>query len=480
MQTAETLKQIEQDFLAIAPSEVYCSLRFVAERAVQLRVRQNIVQPISSAYDAGIMVTVHEQGATGYSATSDISAQGIRTAIAQARSWAQLAASSPATFTAISPPSLGHYRSTVQLPWSGLSYQDYLELLSQESQRLKIHSDIVDWHASLWTTEADTLLLANNGMRVHQTFQYVVPNLSATAHNHSGTQTRTFSGGNCAMQGGREILDSIGFFSAAPRIAEQALELLAAPNCPSGSYDLLLAPDQMILQIHESIGHPLELDRILGDERNYAGTSFVTLDMFGQYQYGSPLLNVSYDPTRLNQLVSFAYDDEGHAAHKQYIIRDGILERALGGYNSQTRADMAGVAASRACNWNRPPIDRMANLNVEPGNSSLEDMIASVERGIYLETNCSWSIDDSRNKFQFGCEWGRLIENGQLTSVVKNPNYRGISATFWRNLKQVGDASTLQTLGTPYCGKGEPNQMVRVGHATPACLFAGVDIFGGA
>jgi predicted Zn-dependent protease len=155
------------------------------------------------------------------------------------------------------------------------------------------------------------------------------------------------------------------------------------------------------------------------------------------------------------------------------------LQRTLGGLTSQIRADLPGVANSRACSWNRPPIDRMANLNLEPGNTSLEEMIAAVERGVYMKTNCSWSIDDSRNKFQFGCEWGQLIEHGKLTTVVKNPNYRGISATFWRSLKMVGNQDTLEVMGTPNCGKGEPNQVIRVGHASPACLFAGVEVFGG-
>ena len=244
--------------------------------------------------------------------------------------------------------------------------------------------------------------------------------------------------------------------------------------------DLLLAPDQMVLQIHESIGHPIELDRILGDERNYAGTSFVTQDMFGSYRYGSDLLNVTFDPTRPEQLASYGYDDEGTPALKEFIIKDGILLRPLGGAISQARADCAGVANARACSWNRPPIDRMANLNLEVGDSSFEEMVASVERGVFMQTNCSWSIDDSRNKFQFGCEYGRLIEDGQLKGLVKKPNYRGISATFWRNLKMVGDQETYLVMGTPNCGKGEPNQVVRVGHASPTCLFADVDVFGGA
>jgi len=243
--------------------------------------------------------------------------------------------------------------------------------------------------------------------------------------------------------------------------------------------DVLLMPDQMILQIHESIGHPLELDRILGDERNFAGTSFVTPDMFGSYRYGSPLLNVAFDPARAEELASYGWDDDGTPAEKVVLIRAGVLERPLGGAISQARAGLAGTANARADSWNRPPIDRMANLNLEPGDATLDELIAGIERGVLMETNCSWSIDDSRNKFQFGCERGRLIERGQLRQVVKNPNYRGVSASFWRSLKRVGDASTMQVLGTPYCGKGEPSQIIRVGHASPACAFADVDVFGG-
>jgi predicted Zn-dependent protease len=159
--------------------------------------------------------------------------------------------------------------------------------------------------------------------------------------------------------------------------------------------------------------------------------------------------------------------------------RDGILVAPLGGRLSQERARMAGTANSRASGWNRPPIDRMANLNIEPGASSLTDMIGAIERGVLMRTNVSWSIDDSRNKFQFGCEWGELIENGKIVGAVKNPNYRGISATFWRSLSHVGNANTFEVHGTLYCGKGEPNQAIDVGHAAPACVFSNVQVFGG-
>jgi predicted Zn-dependent protease len=295
--------------------------------------------------------------------------------------------------------------------------------------------------------------------------------------NHGAvTQARSFEH---AQQGGLDTLGRSGFVGCGARLADEALRLLAAPDCPTGTMDLLLMPDQMMLQIHESIGHPLELDRILGDERNYAGTSFVTADMFGSYRYGSDLLNVTYDPALPAEIATFAFDDEGSRAEKTWLIRAGVLERPLGGHLSQMRAGMAGTANARACSWNRPPIDRMANLNVEPGTSTLAEMIASIERGVLMRTNVSWSIDDSRNKFQFGCEWGELIEDGTVRGVVKNPNYRGVSANFWRSLRMVGAPDTFEIHGTLYCGKGEPNQGIHTGHASPACVFADVAVFGG-
>ncbi|MBP3364060.1 MAG: TldD/PmbA family protein, partial [Pseudomonas sp.] len=284
---------------------------------------------------------------------------------------------------------------------------------------------------------------------------------------------------NFGQQGGADVISRCGLIGAAPQVADQALQLLLAPNAPVGKRDLLLMPDQMILQIHESIGHPLELDRILGDERNYAGTSFVKASDFGSLQYGSKLLNVTFDPTIPEELASYRFDDDGTPAYKEFLIREGLLLRPLGGALSQFRSGLEGVANSRACGWNRPPIDRMANLNIEPGDQSLEQMIGGIESGILMATNRSWSIDDARNKFQFGCEWGQLIEEGELKGVVKNPNYRGISDQFWRNLSAVGDASTFKVLGTPNCGKGEPNQVIRVGHASPACVFSQIDVFGG-
>ncbi len=476
------LETIGERFLSVAPPGEDSAIRLVRERNEVLSVRQDVLQPVVTSEDTGAMVTVASAGGMGYAATCDLTSGGLAAAAARALDWARRSAGqSVVDFRSVARERVtAEYESPVRRPWSSVALREKVDLLRRESERLHADPRIVDWEARLWHTDQETLLVRTDGSSVRQRFQILVPDLRATANQGTETQTRTFGGFRVGRQGGLEILDDLGFLEAAPRVAAQSLELLAAPDCPAGTMDLLLAPDQMILQIHESIGHPLELDRILGDERNYAGTSFVTPDMFGSYVYGSSLLNVTFDPTRPEELASYAFDDEGTPARKEHVIREGILLRPLGGAVSQARSKLSGVANARASSWNRPPIDRMANLNLEPGDSPFEEMVAAVERGVYMESNCSWSIDDSRNKFQFGCEYAREIKDGRLGRVLRKPNYRGISATFWRSLKRVGNRETFRVLGTPYCGKGEPNQIIRVGHASPAALFSDVEVFGGA
>jgi predicted Zn-dependent protease len=459
----------------------FWSLRLVDERAECYAVRKNVPQPPMLVSDCGAMLTAYADGGCGYAATSNLSPAGLQAALDRAVAWARAAAGrSLIDFRTLPRPGPRGTYASPDIDQAGRSQREWYELLSDESRQAGCDSRIVDWEATVETRIAEHRLLTSAGGEVVQRYRFVMPGLAVTAHGDGDTQTRTLNGyRGLAQQGGESMLDRFEFVGSGSRVAAEALQLLLAPNCPCGTTDVLLMPDQVILQIHESIGHPLELDRILGDERNFAGTSFVTLDMFGTYRYGSELLNVTFDPTRPEELASYAFDDDGTPAEKAYLIRNGILERPLGGAISQARAGIRGVANARADNWNRPPIDRMANINLEPGDATLDEMIAGIERGVLMSTNSSWSIDDSRNKFQFGCEWGRLIENGALTTVVKNPNYRGISANFWRSLARVGDASTMQVLGTPYCGKGEPSQIIRVGHASPACVFAGVDVFGG-
>lgn len=472
---------LKERFREALPRVEFCSLRAVHDRQEIVRVRQNVLDPIQTYNDYGAMVTVVNKGGYGYASTPDLSPEGIRNAIAQATRWAERTAGQMvfdfSRIAWLNPR--GDYATRAKKPWSKVPLSEKIDICRRECERLKVDDRIADHEATLWYMSSDSRYLTSGGGEVRQTIERLYPVLRVVASEGPQSQTRTLAASAICRQGGLEILDIVGYREAAQQIAAEALQLLAAPNCPTEKMDLLLGADQMFLQIHESIGHPLELDRILGDERNYAGTSFVKPEYFGKFRYGSDLLNITYDPTIPEGFASYAFDDDGVRAEKQFLIEKGILKRALGSVISQTRASIPGVANSRAEGWRRPPIDRMANINLEPGKSTLAEMIAAVKHGIYMRANNSWSIDDSRNKFQFGCEWGQLIENGKLTQVVKNPNYRGISSQFWNNLKMVGDRSTLDVLGSPYCGKGEPNQIMRVGHITPAALFAGVEVFGG-
>ncbi|MEN8148920.1 MAG: TldD/PmbA family protein, partial [Planctomycetota bacterium] len=405
-------EKIEERFRAVAPKTGFWSLRVASERREMVQVRQNILQPVGTGRDMGAMITVLDQGGMGYAATSDLTENGLAAAVRHATGWAhRTARASVVDFKDVETqaPS-GEYRGPVATPWDSVPIAGKIDLVKGQCEKLKTDDRIVDWDAFVWFTKMNQLLVTANGGRVEQEFDYLVPGMSVTANEGAETVTRSFGGFGLGRQGGMELLDDVDFEAQGARISEEVIELLSAPNCPSGSMDLLLDATQMYLQIHESIGHPLELDRILGDERNYAGTSFVTLDMLGEYRYGSDLLNITFDPTIESEFATYAYDDDGVKATKEYIIKDGILLRGLGGVTSQARAGKPGVANSRACSWNRQPIDRMANLNLEPGDSSFEDMVGSIENGVYMKSNNSWSIDDSRNKFQFGCEYGRIIK----------------------------------------------------------------------
>jgi predicted Zn-dependent protease len=463
------------------PAE-WVGLRSVKETAKYRHVRDEIPQSNSRSVSQGVMVEVLVNGQIGYSASNSLTPDSIqfaaKTAYQQALAASQWAIH-PLT-TAVRPKVVGQYSSPFVKPLDALTPGEINDLLIRLCKTLKVSDKIVQTNAMAITNEVESWLVSSNGSEVYQRFLILETHYGVTAQEGSVVQQRTSNGflANC-YQGGWELFPDENLWSQAQRIGEQAVELLTAEECPTATTTLVLAPDQMMLQIHESVGHPLELDRILGDERNYAGGSFVKPSDFGQLVYGSPLMNITFNPTVPGELASYRFDDTGTAATREYLIKEGVLLRGLGSLESQTRLGIPGVACARASSWNRPPIDRMANLNLEPGIGSFEDLIETIEHGVYMESNQSWSIDDQRHKFQFGCEYAKLIENGKLTKTLRNPNYRSTTTEFWHRLSQVGNDSTWQMYGTPYCGKGEPNQAIRVGHGSPVCVFTDVEVFGG-
>ena len=476
--TAMTLKKL-LDSLNIDAD--YISLREVRSSSASVSVRNETLEGVNSSVDHGLMVEVMVKGQLAYAATNSFLLSDVKKAAETARQSAINAHRFGLYHfeqNNVRPKIVGEYSSPAKLGMEHFHPGELSDLLMTLSSSMKLHDHLISRSASYYLTETQTHFVASNGSDVKQKIVRSSIGLSVTATSDKGTQRRTFCDDKSA-QTGLEQLDKTKLIASATRIAKEALELLEAQECPSATMDLLLAPDQMFLQIHESIGHPLELDRILGDERNYAGWSFVKPSDFGSLRYGSSLMNVTFDPTVLGQNASYFADDIGAVATREFLIRDGILERGLGSLESQKRLNLPGVSSQRATSWNRAPIDRMANVNLEPGTSSFNQMLSSVERGVFMQTTRSWSIDDYRNKFQFGCEYAQLIENGKLTKLVKNPNYRGITAPFWNQLKMVGDRSTFEVGGLGNCGKGEPNQVIFVGHASPACLFSQIEVFGG-
>ncbi|MBK9237626.1 MAG: TldD/PmbA family protein [Rhodoferax sp.] len=457
-------------------SAQWAGLRKSSETTTQRVVRNDRPEQNQSCLEEGAMCEVLVDGHFGYAATADLSQAGLQRAFD--RAIATTRATSPHKVhpfnTGQRPRAEGQYRSPRQSALDDISLSEITDCLLAACQAMKLSDLLVNRSASAMLVQTDILYLTSSGTHTLQRFDLVDITLSATAAEGLESQTRSWSH---TGQFGGEVFHRDTLVRHAQQVAQDALALLQADNCPSGRMDLVLMPDQMMLQIHESIGHPLELDRILGDERNYAGWSFVKPQDFGALQYGSALMNVSFDPTKANEFASYDFDDGGHRATKELLIEHGVLKRGLGSLESQARSGLPGVANFRSASWNRAPIDRMANINLEPGDATLEDLIGQVERGVLMSTNRSWSIDDYRNKFQFGCEHGRLIEQGKLGKLVRNPNYRGVTVDFWNRLAGVGRDDTAH--GTAFCGKGEPSQVIRVGHASPPCLFREVEVFGG-
>jgi TldD protein len=327
----------------------------------------------------------------------------------------------------------------------------------------------------------DSWFASSIGSRIHQRKLITGCGIAATSFQGDEIQKRSYPnsfGGQHALEG-YELVESLDLLKHAPRVGEEATALHSAAQCPEKTGTLILGGSQLGLQIHESVGHPIELDRVLGQEANFAGTSFLTLDQLNKLRYGSDIVNVVAD-ARLQHgpgLGTFAYDDEGVPAQCTDIIKDGQFRGYL---SNRETAHLIGLKRSsgtmRTESWNRLPIIRMTNISLNPGTWNFDDMVADTDDGILMETNRSWSIDDRRYQFQFSTELGWEVKSGKKTRMLKNPSYSGITTEFWNSCDAICSRDHWTLWGTPNCGKGQPMQTMGTGHGASPSRFRNVKI----
>ena len=463
-----------------AAAGAYADARFVASRSEHISTRNGEIDSLHRDESEGIGIRVRVGGAWGFAATRRTDAAATEDALARALAIARAQPPVSPTPLADEPPARGDHVGGEGTDPFGVPLERKLERLLAADAALGSDSRLVVREAHYAAFGTDTIFASTDGALYHQRVNECGGGIGTTASDGNEVQARSFPGSHRGdtAQAGYEHFDALALVEEAPRVAEEAIALLSADPCPSATTTLILDGEQLALQVHESVGHALELDRVLGGEASYAGTSWVRAEDLDELRYGSQLMNVTADATSPGGLGSYRWDDEGVEGRAVPLIRDGVLRGFLSGRES---AAAIGVERSAGCmraqGFARQPIVRMTNVNLEPGDAgSLDDLIASTDSGIYMETNRSWSIDQRRLHFQFGTEVAWEIENGRRTRMLRNPSYAGVTPRFWAGLDAVGSRSAWKLWGVLNCGKGEPGQSMHVSHGAAPARFRNVQV----
>ncbi len=468
---------------ALARHASYADVRVMDTRQRDLTTKNGQVGTVSESESRGIGIRVIADGAWGFASTDRLTKEGVQACAAEAVAIAKASALAKRADVALVP------EQTYVDSWQNPFLKDPFEIPIERQLNLLLSADdemrrvkgVTLTETGMQFRKISQWFASSIGSRIHQRKMQSGCGIVATSFQNDEIQKRSYPnsfGGQHALQG-YELIESLDILKHAPRVAEEAVALHRAAQCPERTGTILLDGSQLGLQIHESIGHPIELDRVLGQEANFAGMSFLTLDKLNKLRYGSEIVNVVADARLAHGLGlgTFAYDDEGVPAQRTDIIKNGLFTGYLS--NRETAAAI-GLARSggtmRTESWNRLPIIRMTNVSILPGTWRPNDLIADTDDGIWMETNRSWSIDDRRYHFQFSTEIGWEINGGKKTRMLKNPSYSGITTEFWNSCDAVCSRDYWTLWGTPNCGKGQPMQTMGTGHGAAPARFRNIKI----
>ena len=457
-----------------------------ADVRIDDRVQQDIVvkngqlAAVSADARAGFGVRVLVDGAWGFAGSDRLDMHEVEEVVARAIRIAKASARVKSKPVELGAPvtSRGHYKTPIERDPFSVPLSEKVDLLLRADQAMGSVKGVTIREGSMEFIRHKKLFASTEGAQTEQELYESGTGIEATATTQEDVQNRSYpnSFGRHQGSGGFEFITGLELDKHGQRIGEEAVALLSAPQCPSGVKTLILGASQVGLQIHESCGHPTELDRVFGMEAAYAGTSFMTPEKLNHLHYGSEKVTITADALTPTGLGTFGWDDEGVPAQRSYLVKEGLF---VGYLTSRETASVLGQQSNgtmRADGWNRIPLIRMTNVNLEPGDSSLEEMIADTKDGVYMETNRSWSIDDKRLNFQFGTQYAFEVIDGKRGRLLKNATYAGITPEFWNSCDAVGGRSEWRVWGIANCGKGQPPQVAHVAHGAAPARFQNVRI----
>ncbi len=460
----------------------FADVRVADDRSRALATKNGKIGNASDSRSQGFNVRVIVDGAWGFASSADLERASVEATAAHAVEIAKASAKVKQSDVSLAPekPVTAEWTTPHKVDPFTISVEQNLALLMKIDAELRAVAGVTLAETNMNFRREEQWFFSSEGSNIHQTKVTTGAGYVAYAFAGSEIQKRSYpsSFGGQWQNKGYELIDELKLVENARRIGDEAVALHSADQCPEGVFDIILEGSQLGLQIHESVGHPIELDRVLGMEANFAGTSFLTLEKLRNLKYGSELVNVVADARQEHGpgLGTFGFDDEGVPAQCTPIITNGLFTGYL---SSRETAPTIGLERSggtlRAESWNRLPIIRMTNISILPSDKplSLEQLISSTDHGILFQTNRSWSIDDKRYNFQFGTEIGWEIKSGKRTRMLKNPSYSGITTSFWNSMDAICSRDEWTLWGTPNCGKGQPQQVMGTGHGASPARFRG-------